>query len=850
MRMNIFRLVTPVLLCLWSIPTVLLAQPVVVNSSFELNYPEAWPHYGEVEEWQGGSGGNQANGPFHNGGTPIPDQAHAAFMQGSRGMSQEVSGLVPGELHWLQFFYDARGCCGGTIDLVVKLDEVELDQITNVKPSTDGNPYKFRNVPFVPEFDLGLITFETTANGDATINLDGVTIVQRGEGQVPVMNPSFEASGEPADPDGIISPAGIAGWTGEGTYGVNVDGMGPFANNGRSSEPEFVGFISGPGSLSQTLDGLVVGSQYELQFEYNAREGDSPELTVMLGEEAVLKESVSPVGGTRRYHHASLSFVADDVQKILSFGQTNEGNHTLLIDRVQVSGEVGESFPPVELSPQALELAPDQGAEVMVHVPASYLAVKGGQVTVTSPNPAVATLVGADETGRVTLEFDEGGASVQSIQVIGVSRGAVRLLVAPPGGLELANDTQVNVVSSLVRNASFESNDAPAGIGAGPIVSWEGGTGLNTQNGPFHDNGAIPDRKQVAVIQGSQTLSQEVSGLIEGEGYWLQFQYNARNCCGGTIDLAVRLAGEELWQTQDVLPASTEGLEAYYFQTIPFRASASGGRLEFVTTAEGDATILLDAVSIVPRGKDEIVVKNPSFEASGSPVGVGYLQPANISGWEFGPGGRGVNVTGVGPFSDNGAGLDQDSVLFIQGSGSMSQWIEGFDAGSPYTLYYYVNARNCCGEGGVTAYTVSFDEEILLEEEVLPVGGENPYALRFLTFTPSFEDGVLQFDTQPEGDHTLLLDDVHIVKGEFVPPTPEPPAPEPVEVTMRVRRLTDGTLEIRWPTTGAASLALQWTAALGGDWSEVEAPVVPDGEESTTIIRPGAERAFFRLLVP
>jgi hypothetical protein len=832
-------------LCVLS-SSVAIAQPVVFNSSFELNYPETWPHYGEIEEWQGGGGVNQGDGPFHNGGTPIPDQARAAFIQGSNSLSQEVIGFTPDETHWLQFFYDARGCCGGTIDLIVWLDDIELARINNVRPSTDGNPYKFRNIPFVPEFDFGIISFQTVASGDATLNLDGITILQRDEGQVPLMNPSFEASGEPEDPDGFISPNNIAGWVGEGNYGVSGDGFGTFADNGSSSEPDYVGFISDAGSLSQTLDGLVVGDNYELRFEYNARNGDSPELIVMLDEEQVFQETVSPVGGTSRYHQGSITFTADDVQKTLSFRQATEGDHTLLLDSIALLGAVGESFPPVEISPSALELAPGQVGEVSIILPEAYLALKGGSVTFTSPNPGVAVPVGADDTGSVTIDFEQGGETTKTLQITGVGRGAARMLITPPGGLELTNDTAVNVVSSIVRNASFESNEAAAGIGAGPIISWNGGTGLNRAAGPFHDNGAIPDRLQVAVIQGSQTLSQEIGGLTKGESYWLQFHYNARDCCGGTISLAAKFNGEELWLAEDVLPASLEDMETYYFQNVAFTASASSGLLEFVTTADGDATILLDAVNIIPRGEDEVVIQNPSFEASGSPVGVGYIQPANIAGWGFTSGGRGVNVTGQGPFSDNGAGLDQDSVLFIQNASSMTQLIEGLDPGETYTLYYYVNARNCCGEGGFTAYSVSFDEEILHEEDVLPAGGANPYHLRYFTFVPSFTDGILQFDTQPEGDHTLLLDDIHIVRGDFVPPTPEPP---PVEVSLALQRLDDGSVELRWPAA-AAAFVLQQADQIDGTWADVNADIIPEGEDNTATISIGSDNTFFRLLAP
>ncbi len=820
------------------------AQSLLLNSSFESNYSETFPHYSEIDDWQGGSGVNQGDGPFHNGGTRIPDQNRVAFIQGSSTLTQEVIGLVPGENFWLQFFYDARGCCGGTIDLVVKLDDVELDRINNIRASTDGAPYKFRNIAFVPEFDAGILTFQTVASGDATVNLDAISFVVRGEGQVPVMNPSFEASGEPVDPDGIISPAGIAGWMGEGIYGVNLSGFGTFADTGRSSDGDFVGFISGAGSLTQTLENLIVGNSYRLSFEYNARSGDSPSLAVHLDGEQMFEESVSSVGGNNNYHSGSFSFTADDVQKTLSFRQVSDGDHTVLLDNIQLEGEVGEAFPPVSVHPPALELAPGQTGDITFTLPPEFLAIKGGEITLTSPNPAVAGLEGADENGLLTLTFEQGGENVKTAKVVGGSRGSVRILITPPGGLELTNDTAVNVVSSFVRNASFESNEAPPGIGAGPITSWTGGTGLNLGSGPFHDNGTIPDRRQVAVLQGSNQLSQEIQGLSEGEDYWLQFHYNSRDCCGGIINLSVQFGGEELWSIQDVLPAIAEGQETYYFQNVPFTASTSNGLLEFITTAEGDATILLDAVNIVPRGENEVVIINPSFEASGSPVGVGYIQPANVAGWDFTAGGRGINVTGQGPFADNGTGLDQDSVLFIQNASTMTQFIEGLEPGETYTLYYYANARNCCGEGGFTAYSVSFDEEILFEEEIQPVGGNNPYQLRYMTFQPTFSDGMLQFDTTPEGDHTFLLDDIHIVKGEFIPP-----APQPADVQLGIQMTDSDSLQLSWPSS-ATAYVLQTAENIDGPWTVSNEETTVIGDQITVNLSTTDAQAFFRLTIP
>lgn len=821
----------------------LLAQSLILNPSFESNYNEASPHYGSVDDWSGGSGVNLADGPFHNGSTPIPDQLQVAFIQGSSTLSQEIFGLQPGKQYWIQFFYDARNCCGGTIDLITQFNGEDLDKVTNVKPATGGAPYHFRNVPFTAIEDFGTVGFTTAASGDATIVLDAISLVQRDEGNVPVMNPSFEASGLPFFTfDGLISPDGIAGWVGEGNYGVNQTGLGPYGDNGATPDQEFVAFLQDASSLSQQLENLAVGTTYELSFAYNARSGNSPRLQVEAGDTVLLTEDVSPVGGGSPYRTKTLSFTATDTFMSVSFSQTKAGDQTLLLDNIKVIGQTQEQLPPLAFTPAAAELAPGQKTPITVSVPTQLLAIKAVDIKLRSPDPGTVRLANADAEGVLTLHFDQGGANEATFEIEAVARGVVRIEVVDSANLDVANDVAVNVSTSLVRNSSFESSPRGEGVGYGAILAWTGGSGINTSDGPFHDNVTIPDRDQVAFLQGANTLSQEIGGLIPGENYWLQFRYNARNCCaGGTIDLSVRFDGKELVTLPNIQAAELAALESYYFQNVSFVPDSPSGTLEFATTPNGDATLLLDSVSIVQRDPDEIVIENPSFEATGNPVGVGYLQPRNISGWEM-SGSFGVNITGVGPFSDNGSAIDQDRVLFMQGPGSASQLITGFTPNTDYTLIYYVNARNCCGGDGVTRYSASFDDVILLEEDLIPVGGDNPFELRFMVIRPFASDGILQFATSPEGDHTFLLENIRIVPGIVTPPPPPPPS-----VPLMVSLLDDNTLRISWPAT-SGTFFLESTTALPGGWMELFDPVEVEGNENFVILGLDAGPRYFRLI--
>ncbi len=810
---------------------------LVQNPSFEANYNDVFPHYSPIDLWSGGSGINESGGPFHNGGTPIPDNLRVAFSQGSTTLSQEISGLEPGKRYWIQFFYDARGCCGGSIDILVNFNGVEIDKIANVRPATGGNPYYFRSVPFVADSDFGTLGLTTVASGDATVNWDAVSIVQRDEGQVVVMNPSFEASGDPADP-GYINPAGIAGWVGEGQYGVNLSGGGPFANNGTAPDQDHAAFLQGVASLSQSIPNLAVGTTYQLTLAYNAREGNTPHIQVKVGETVLFEEDVNPVGGTAAYRTKSVTFTATDLALPLVISQTKDGDQTLLIDDIKISGQIIEPLPPLGFAPVGAEMAPGQRQVVTVTVPARLTANKSATLKFGSSNANIARLLNADEEGNVTLTFAQGGALSQTIEFEAVARGTARLTVLEAAGLSVSDDVALNVVSSFVRNSSFESSPAPGGVGYGPILAWTGGSGLNNATGPFHDNSTIPDRLQIAFLQGTATLAQEIVGLTPGETYWLQYFFNARAAGGTTINVTVKLGGVSIDSIVGI-SAVGEGVP-YQFRNVGFTASSANALLEFSTVPSGDATLLLDGISIVRRIPSEIVVMNPSFEATGSPTGVGYLAPAPIAGWEYlSAGGKGINVNGVGPFSDNGLSSDQDRVLFLQSAGSgVSQLLSGLSAGQMHTVVFEVNTRNCCSAATPSTYRVSFDDVPVLEEEIAVVGGTEPYHVRAVQFTPAAGEGRLTFEHTSEGDHSLLLDNVRVFLGN-------PPAETP-KIPLSVAAAANGQIRISWPAS-ATGFVLQETGALPGGWANSTAVVTTEGTENVASLPANGLAKFLRL---
>ncbi|MDB6037313.1 MAG: hypothetical protein JWM99_1154, partial [Verrucomicrobiales bacterium] len=404
------------------------------------------------------------------------------------------------------------------------------------------------------------------------------------------------------------------------------------------------------------------------------------------------------------------------------------------------------------------------------------------------------------------LTFTKGGTNQQTVRIQALARGTANIQIdsANAGGLPIKNQEIITVVQGALKNPSFESTPPPSGVGYGAIAGWTsvGSSGINTSAGPFADNGVIPDRTQVGFLQGAGSLSQNAQGLIPGKHYWLQFFYNVRN--GSLMDLSVNVAGKEVASIKGITPVGDA--VPYNFENIPFVADSPNPLIEFKTTPTGDSTLLLDAATIVQRDPGQIVVRNPSFEASGSVYPYpGYFP--SVGGWDVsGGGGRGVNIDGAGPFTDNGRANSGDVVLFMQGNGAtISQNLTGLTSGQKYIVAYLVNARG--GGAEDTTYSVLINGASVFDGDITPVGGSNPYYLNQVEFTADATEDVLGFQgTTATGDHTVLFDNVIVLPSTAAPFILEDPvsAVKPVggSASFKVLAIGGGTLTYQWKKDG------------------------------------------------
>jgi len=274
----------------------------------------------------------------------------------------------------------------------------------------------------------------------------------------------------------------MAGWLWDtnqtGTYGISLAG-GVYADNGAIPDQDLVGFIAGPGSLSQTVSGLFTNTPYQLSFAYNAQSapGANPHLQVTAAGKVLDDEVVTPVGGSNPYRTKTVTFTPTNDTAVISFAQTS-ATGTLLLDDVRLVGQVPIQTP-LAFAPTALLLASTQVAQVQVTVPAAFLVSSPADINISSPNPAVVGILGADPNGVLTLHFAQGVTNVQFFQVVGagmqfeigqqLALGLIELLAFRPA-LELdVRGGRFGIEGQLGRH--FDADEAVAAPCR--LVNWE-----------------------------------------------------------------------------------------------------------------------------------------------------------------------------------------------------------------------------------------------------------------------------------------------------------------------------------------------------------------------------------------
>ncbi len=286
---------------------------------------------------------------------------------------------------------------------------------------------------------------------------------------------------------------------------MNIDGVGPFTDNGRAGDQDLVLFLQGNGaSASQTLTGLASGRKYIVGFLVNGRLCCGPEensYAVSFDDAELRSETFSPVGGANPYLVRQTAFTAAASEGTLKFTHTTSaGDHTLLLDNIVVLPEAG-SNPFVLLHPNpamveagasATFFAGAVGSGTLTYQWKKNGAAITGQVTDT----LVLDIVTVDMAGDYSVDVKNAAGTV-------TSRPAMLTVLEPIAGLfdtgvddkrVALSDAAVDAHYTLVQNAdaasstkAFVQDGSKWPIVAGP---WLANSEVSKWIGPRIDPGA------------------------------------------------------------------------------------------------------------------------------------------------------------------------------------------------------------------------------------------------------------------------------------------------------------------------------------------------------------------------
>ena len=144
---------------------------------------------------------------------------------------------------------------------------------------------------------------------------------------------------------------------------------------------------------------------------------------------------------------------------------------------------------------------------------------------------------------------------------------------------------------------------ATGGAGVNPI--WKDPDNQRGPDSPFHDNGRVPDGKQLAFIQGPGTINQVIDGFERGRRYVVTYRENARVQRQGTAwpRLRVALGGQVIVSPHEVVPVAKRNDFSVPFYRVESGAFAApgDGRYELIFETIQDSpttTVMIDDIRI------------------------------------------------------------------------------------------------------------------------------------------------------------------------------------------------------------------------------------------------------------
>ncbi len=305
------------------------------------------------------------------------------------------------------------------------------------------------------------------------------------------------------------------------------------------------------------------------------------------------------------------------------------------------------------------------------------------------------------------------------------------------------------VLLSTVADASFEQPVVGSGQfqydPTGSPWTFAGNAGISGNGSGFTSgNPNAPDGAQVALIQTTGSFSQSVANWTAGS-YTVSFETAQR----GNYNLPQKQNFAVLIDGATVGTFMPSGTSYASYSTPAFTVAAGTHTLAFqgIDSAGGDNTAFVDAISLAPAAPAGTVA-DAGFEQP--VVGSGQFQyDPTGSPWTF-AGNAGISGNGSGFTSGNPNAPDGAQVALIQTTGSFSQSVANWTAGS-YTVSFETAQRG--------NYNLPQKQNFAVLIDGATVGTFTPSGTSYQSYsTPAF--------TVAAGTHTITFQGLDSAGGD------------------------------------------------------------------------------------